>query len=165
MEKKYEMPASYKWMKQQLKKYNYNTSFIKHTVYYCIKHNLSEEESKDYFRQQAEKGIKKLMNHDTYGALNFDLTPEIRKILPNIHDELFDSQIYTKENSWLDKNDPERFEPIYRFKPEIDRDIWQSWSGNLRFDYGRGNYYKDYIIDSDIHPYSYWLGRYTSIIW
>lgn len=159
MEKKYGMPASYKWMKQYLK--THVMSFVNHTVYYAIKHNLSEDEAKDYFRQQAEKGIKKLMNHGTYGSLDFDLTPDIRKMFPNIHDELFDTQIYTHEDSWKDKNDPERYRPIYKLNKK-DMFNFQSSFGGLHFDCGSGNYHKSYIIDSDIHPINIHLKWYVN---
>lgn len=141
--------ASYKWMKQYLK--THEMSFVNYTVYYAIKHNLSEEEAKDYFRQQAEKGIKKLMNQGTCGRLNFVLTPNIRKMFPNIHDELFDTQVYTSEDSWKDKNDPNRYRPVYKLNKK-NMFNHQLTYGDLQLDCGQGSYHKSYILDSNIHP-------------
>ena len=146
MEKKYSMSASYKWMKQYMKDRGYN-SFVDYTVYYCIKHNFNEEQVREYAKNEAHNGRKCLMNRGTIGIIKFIITNDTRKMFPRIHDELFELEEKRRYDSTLNKECIE-----YRYKIKGKSDLLCNLTGDLKFNYGSGNYWKDYVKDSDIHP-------------
>ena len=138
MEKKYSMPASYKWMKQYMKDRVYN-SFVDYTVYYCIKHNFNEEQVCEYAKNEAHKGRKCLMNRGTMGIITFIITNDTRKMFPRIHDELFELEEKRRYDSTLNKECIE-----YRYKIE---------NGKLYkrlYDYTTCNWIGDWIYVCDV---------------
>ena len=142
--KVYGMKPSYKFMKKEMKGANNEyTGFYYHgmnLVYYCIKHDLNEEQVNEYLDKEIQKCKKYLNSHCPciFHSIPYDIYKDI------INTSKDDFKLYVNRNNKYDYEN-------HKYTDEIEEYSWYEWiNRSIRYD-SDDNRYKTFFRQCSEH--------------
>ena len=152
-EKKFYGPKpSYVFLKKEMKGANNEyTGFYYHgmnLVYYCIKHDLNEEQVNEYLDKEILKCKKYLNNH----------CPCIFHSIPyHIYKDIINT---SKDDFKLNLRRSHKYDyENHKFFDEIEEIGWYEWiNRSIRFD-SSNNRYKTFFRQCSVHSIALWIQR------